>query len=68
MEHLVERFREGRIGVADFEALQKWLDTEPEAPDGEWYKRFPTFILAGEGEVVKTFLTQGMVPHGTEIK
>jgi hypothetical protein len=25
------------------------------------------FTLAGEGEVPKTFLTPGMVPHGTEV-
>jgi len=68
MKHLQDRFREGRIKAADFSALQNWLDTEPEVPKGEWYKRFPTFILAGEGEVVKTILTQGMVPHGTEVK
>jgi len=33
----------------------------------EWYKSFPKFTLAGEGEVPKTFLTPGMVPHGTEV-
>jgi hypothetical protein len=68
MKHLLERFREGRIQAADFDALQNWPDTEPEVPIGEWYKRFPTFILAGKGEVVKTFLAQGMAPHGTEVR
>ena len=68
MEHLVDRFREGRISVADFEVLQDWLNSNPDVPDGEWYKTFPGFILAGEGEVPKTFLTPGMVPHGTEIQ
>jgi len=68
MAHLVERFREGRISVADFDALRDWLATNPEVPQGDWYKRFPTFILAGEGEVPKTFLTLGMVPHGKEVR
>ena len=67
MKHLVDRFREGRISVADFETLQEWLNSNPEVPSGKWYKTFPKFTLAGEGEVPKTFLTPGMVPHGTEV-
>ena len=68
MKHLVDRFREGRISVADFEALQDWLSSNPDVPTGKWYKRFPKFTLAGESEVPKTFLTTGMVPRGTEVK
>lgn len=30
-------------------------------------KTFPNFILAGEGEVPKTFRTPGMAPHGIEV-
>ena len=68
MKHLVDRFREGRISVADFDALRDWLASNPEVPDGQWYKRFPKFTLAGEGETPKTFLTPGMVPYGQEVK
>ena len=68
MKHLVDRFREGRMSVADFDALQDWLDADPEVPPGEWYKRFSTFTLAGEDEVPKTFLTPGMSPHGIEVR
>jgi hypothetical protein len=67
MKHLVDRFREGRISVADFDALQNWLNSDPDIPPGKWYKTFPKFTLAGEGEAPKTFLTPGMVPHGTEV-
>lgn len=67
MDHLVDRYRKGRISVADFEVLQDWLDSDPDVPAGEWYKRFPKFILAGQGEMPKTFLTLGMAPHGTEV-
>lgn len=67
MAHLVERFREGRISVSDFEALQDWLCSDPEVPRGMWYTRFPKFTLAGEGEFPKTFLTPGMVPKGQEV-
>jgi hypothetical protein len=68
MRHLVDRFREGRISVADFGALQDWMDSDLDVPPGKWYKRFPRFILGGEGEVPKTFLARGMAPHGTEVR
>jgi hypothetical protein len=68
MKHLVDRFREGRISVDDFDALQDWLSSNPEVPLGKWYKQYPRFTLAGEGEVPKTFLAPGMVPHGTEVR
>ncbi len=67
MKHLMDRFREGRVSIADFDSLQDWINTDPEVPAGKWYKRFRTFILAGEGEVPKTFLTAGMTPHGAEL-
>ena len=34
MKHLVDRFREGRISVADFDALQDWLDADPRSTAG----------------------------------
>jgi hypothetical protein len=68
MRHLVERFRDGRILVADFDALQNWLNSDPDVPHGEWYKKFSSFTLAGEGDLPKTFLTSGMAPHGTEVE
>jgi len=47
--------------------LETWLDTNPEVPDGDWFKRFQEFTVCGRGELVKTFLTPGQHPHGTEI-
>jgi hypothetical protein len=52
MKHLVDRFREGRISVGDFDALQDWLTSNPELPPGKWYKQFSKFTLAGEGSFV----------------
>jgi hypothetical protein len=34
------------------------LNSNPDVPSGKWYKTFPKFTLAGEGEVPKTFLTR----------
>jgi hypothetical protein len=67
MDHLVQRFRDGRISVADFEQLKDWLDSDPDVPQGLWYKRFPKFTLAGEGEMPKTFLASGMAAKGQEL-
>ena len=68
MEHLAQRFREGRISVADFDELHDWLSSEAEVPSGTRYKRFAKFTLAGEGEMPKTFLTPSMAPRGMEVK
>jgi hypothetical protein len=68
LAHLVARYREGRISVREFAALKHWLESDPDVPAGKWFKRFPSFILAGEGDLPKTFLTSGMVPSGEEVE
>ncbi len=68
MDHLLERFREGRVSIEDFTELKHWLESEPEVPAGMWYKRFRKFTLAEEGEFPKTFLSAGMLPKGDEVK
>ena len=64
---MVDRFREGRISIADFTELKHWLESDVEVPDGMWFKQFNKFTLAGEGEFPKTFLTRGMAPKGEEV-
>jgi len=67
MNHLLQRFREGRISVDDFTELKHWLESDPEVPAGLWFKRFPKFTLVGEGEFPKSFLTEKMQPKGDEV-
>ena len=67
LDHLLQRFREGRIAVEDFTDLKHWLESEPEVPPGIWFKRFRKFTLVREGESPKTFLTPGMAAKGREI-
>jgi hypothetical protein len=67
MSHLLERFRDGRISIADFTELKHWLESEVVVPEGLWFKRFARFTLAGEGELPKTFLTAEMKAKGTEV-
>jgi len=68
LEHLLKRYREGRIGIDDFTELKHWLESDPEVPSGPWFKRFDKFTLAGEGEFPKTFLGPGMAPKGEEVR
>src|ERR1700730_5914744 len=37
-DHLFERLRERRIAAEDLYQLKLWRESEPEAPDGPWYK------------------------------
>jgi len=68
LDHLLERFREGRIAAGDFTELKHWLESDVEVPSGQWYKRFTNFILVGEAEFPKTFLAATMRPYGIEVK
>jgi GNAT superfamily N-acetyltransferase len=50
MAHLIKRVRERDISTSQLGLLSRWLDTEPEVPDGKWFKRLPEMIVCGEGE------------------
>jgi hypothetical protein len=39
-DHLFERARERKISIEDLFKLKLWRETEPDAPDGPWYKDF----------------------------
>lgn len=45
----------------------EWIETEPEVPNGRWFKRFGGMTVCGEGELVRTFLGVGQTPTGEEI-
>jgi hypothetical protein len=68
LDHLIQRYREGRISSADFLELKHWLESDPDVPSGRWYKRFHSGTLAGNGERVATFLAPGMAVDGDEIQ
>jgi hypothetical protein len=55
-DHLFERLRERKITAEDLYRLKLWRETEPEAPDGPWYKDFGSFKVCGAGKYPKTFL------------
>ena len=66
-EHLFDRARERKISIEDLYALKEWRESEPEAPDGLWYKDFGSFKVCGEGKFPKTFLLRGQVAKGEAI-
>ena len=50
MAHLVKRVRQREISTAQLGLFARWLDSDPEVPEGQWFKRFPEMIVCGEGE------------------
>jgi hypothetical protein len=66
-QHLLDRIQSRKIPASQLELLAKWLDGEPEVPEGPWYKRFPSMTACGEGELIKTFPLSGQAPKGKRI-
>ena len=67
-QHLLDRIQERQIDARQLELLARWLDGEPEVPEGPWYKRFPRMTVCGEGNLVKTFLLPAQAPKGTSVR
>jgi hypothetical protein len=66
-QHLLDRIQQRKIDARQLELLARWLDSEPEVPEGPWYRRFSGMIACGEGDLVKTFLTPDQKPKGTSV-
>ena len=67
LEHLWLRVDQREISLAQLELFATWLESEPEVPQGKWFKRFPEMTVCGEGELVKTFLRLGQIADGEEV-
>ncbi len=66
-QHLLDRVQSRKISATQLALLARWLDGEPEVPEGLWYKRFPGMAVCGEGELIKTFLLPGQAAKGKRI-
>jgi hypothetical protein len=66
-QHLLDRIQQRQIDGHQLELLARWLDGEPEVPEGPWYKRFSGMTVCGEADLVKTFLLPGQSPKGTRV-
>jgi hypothetical protein len=58
-QHLFDRLAERKITAEDLYRLKLWRESEPDAPEGEWFKDFGSFKICGEGRFPKTFLLKG---------
>jgi hypothetical protein len=67
LQHLLDRVQSRKIPASQLELLARWLDREPEVPEGQWYKRFSGMTVCGEGELIKTFLLPGQAPNGQQV-
>lgn len=68
INHLALRVRQREIPNEDLQSLARWLDTNPEVPEGPWFKRFSAMTVCGEGSLVKTFLEREHTAVGTEVE
>jgi hypothetical protein len=66
-DHLFDRLAERKISVEDLYRLKLWRESEPDAPEGPWYKDFGSFKICGEGKNPKTFLLRGQVATGEKL-
>jgi hypothetical protein len=66
-DHLFERLRERWVTAEDLYRLKTWRESEPDAPDGPWYKDFGSFKICGDGRYPKTFLLRGQPARGTAL-
>ncbi len=67
-DHLLDRVQQRSISAQQLRLMLRWMDTQPEVPDGRWFKRFPELIVCGEGELIKTFLSATQAPTGEEMR
>ena len=66
-DHLFDRLRERKISAEDLYQLKLWRESNPDAPDGPWYKDFGSFKICGEGAYPKTFLLRGQPVFGKRL-
>ncbi|MDQ6632630.1 MAG: hypothetical protein M3Y82_12905 [Verrucomicrobiota bacterium] len=67
LTHLLDRVEQRNVSVHHLALLIDWLETEPEVPNGKWFKEFSGMTVCGEGELVKTFLQSGQIALGEEL-
>lgn len=65
--HVFEGLRDRKISVDDLYELRLWRESEPDAPEGAWYKDFGSFKVCGEGKYTKPFLLRGQPAKGKRL-
>jgi hypothetical protein len=65
--HLIERMHDRKMSKEDLAQLMLWIATNPEVPDGPWFKNFRSFKLCGHGNLPKTILKPDQSATGSEV-
>jgi hypothetical protein len=66
-DHLFDRLRDRKITAEDLYQLKLWRESEPDAPEGDWFKDFGSFNICGEGKYPKTFLLRDQLAKGEKL-
>jgi hypothetical protein len=66
-QQFLDRVQSRALPASQLELLAQWLDTEPDVPEGQWYKRFSGMTVCGEGKLIKTLLLPGQAPKGRRL-
>ena len=66
-QHLLDRIESRRIPATQLALLAAWLETEPDVPEGQWFKEFSGITVCGEGELIKTLLLPGQAARGERV-
>ena len=66
-QHLLDRIESRRIPASQLALLAAWLETEPDVPEGQWFKEFSGMTVCGEGELIKTLLLPGQAAKGDRL-
>ena len=67
LRHLFLRTRQRGVSHEQIVLFARWLDTNPEVPEGKWFKKISGIIVCGEGELIKTFLQPRQIATGEEL-
>src|SRR5260370_36755818 len=67
-QHLIDRMRDRAISIGDLNHLRLWIDSNPEVPEGDWYKDFGSFTICGNGSLPQTSLRRGAAAQGPGVK
>ncbi|HEX7363210.1 MAG TPA: hypothetical protein VF283_22190 [Bryobacteraceae bacterium] len=43
--HLIDRMHDRAISISDLIQLRLWIESQPEVPEGDWYKDFGSFKI-----------------------
>ena len=57
-QHLIDRMRDRLISISDRNQLREWIETNPEVPEGDWFKDFGSFTICGHGGFSKDVLAE----------